>query len=63
MKKSYWVLFVLAILCPFFVGISFLLKFKEIAFYEYFLYLSGAILALFIISAVKELILALKDLK
>tara|TARA_B110000495_G_C22823368_1_gene480563 strand:- start:246 stop:437 length:192 start_codon:yes stop_codon:yes gene_type:complete len=63
MKKSYWILFFLAILCPFFVGISFLLKYKGINHFEEVLYLSGVILILFIVLALKELFLALKELK
>lgn len=63
MKKSYWILFSLAILSPFMVGISFLMKYKEIATYEYLAYAAVVVLVIFILLAVKELIVLLKEMK
>lgn len=62
MKKTYWLLFGLAILSPFLVGISFLMKYKEIAAYEYMAYAALVVLVVFIMLAIKELLLVLKNL-
>ena len=63
MKKSYWLLFALAILSPFMVGISFLMKYKEIAAYEYIAYAAVVVLMIFIVLAIKELLEVLKEMK
>lgn len=63
MKKSYWTLFALAILSPFMVGVSFLMKYKEIAAYQYVAYAAIVVLAIFIILAIKELLDILKEMK
>lgn len=63
MKNSHWLLFALAIICPMLVGISFLLKYKEVAHYESVLYLAGGFLIGFILIALKELFTLLRDIK
>lgn len=63
MKKSYWILFGLALLSPFMVGISYLMKLKDIKAYEYLAYAAVAVLVIFILLAIKELLIVLKEMK